>query len=58
MFSGFSFELLTLFILGNHNFFNYISFLTIFNAPIGGVQGFFDTKTKEHFPWIWLALSV
>ncbi len=32
-FDGFFNEFLTPFILGGHNFFYYISFLTIFNAP-------------------------
>jgi ABC-type enterochelin transport system permease subunit len=32
------FELLTPSIMGNYNFFNFISFLMIFGVPIGGVQ--------------------
>jgi hypothetical protein len=49
VFGGLFFEFLTPSILRGHNFFNSISFFTIFSAldaPIGGVQVLFRRKKK------------
>ncbi len=52
-FGGLFFEFLTPFTLRGHNFFNSISFLTIFNAlntPIGGLQVYFEHQKNGGLP--------